>query len=206
MPSSENKRVRNVIFDMGNVLMTFDGPYFASLFTETPEDAALLDGALFGTTMWSLLDSGTIDRETMRRYALNHLPERLRPNLNECFDHWPEHSEPIAATNELGIRLKREGYGIYVLSNANTRIMDQLGHAPVTPYLDGCVVSAKERIMKPDPAIFRLLCLRYRLDPAECLFVDDNADNCAGARLAGMHAFHFTGDVEALEAAIRQSR
>lgn len=200
---ASGKPIRNVIFDMGNVLMTFDGPRFAGLFTDTPEDADLLDGALFGTTMWSLLDSGTISHETMRRYALAHLPERLHPNLNECFDHWPEHSEPIAATNELGIRLKREGYGIYVLSNANARIMDQLGHAPVTPYLDGCVVSAKERIMKPDPAIFRLLCLRYRLDPAECLFVDDNADNCEGARVAGLRAFHYQDNVAELEAGIR---
>ncbi len=200
---ASGKPIRNVIFDMGNVLMTFDGPRFAGLFTDTPEDADLLDGALFGTTMWSLLDSGTISHETMRRYALAHLPERLHPNLNECFDHWPEHSEPIAATNELGIRLKREGYGIYVLSNANARIMDQLGHAPVTPYLDGCVVSAKERIMKPDPAIFRLLCLRYRLDPAECLFVDDNADNCEGARVAGLRAFHYQDNVAELEASIR---
>ena len=200
---ASGKPIRNVIFDMGNVLMTFDGPRFAGLFTDTPEDADLLDGALFGTTMWSLLDSGTISHETMRRYALAHLPERLHPNLNECFDHWPEHSEPIAATNELGIRLKREGYGIYVLSNANARIMDQLGHAPVTPYLDGCVVSAKERIMKPDPAIFRLLCLRYRLDPAECLFVDDNADNCEGARGAGLRAFHYQDNVAELEASIR---
>lgn len=200
---ASGKPIRNVIFDMGNVLMTFDGPRFAGLFTDTPEDADLLDGALFGTTMWSLLDSGTISHETMRRYALAHLPERLHPNLNECFDHWPEHSKPIAATNELGIRLKREGYGIYVLSNANARIMDQLGHAPVTPYLDGCVVSAKERIMKPDPAIFRLLCLRYRLDPAECLFVDDNADNCEGARVAGLRAFHYQDNVAELEASIR---
>lgn len=200
---ASGRPIRNVIFDMGNVLMTFDGPRFAGLFTDTPEDAELLDGALFGTTMWSLLDSGTISHETMRRYALAHLPERLHPNLNECFDHWPEHSEPIATTNELGIRLKREGYGIYVLSNANARIMDQLGHAPVTPYLDGCVVSAKERIMKPDPAIFRLLCLRYRLDPAECLFVDDNADNCEGARVAGLRAFHYQDNVAELEASIR---
>lgn len=200
---ASGKPIRNVIFDMGNVLMTFDGPRFAGLFTDTPEDADLLDGALFGTTMWSLLDSGTISHETMRRHALAHLPERLHPNLNECFDHWPDHSEPIAATNELGIRLKREGYGIYVLSNANARIMDQLGHAPVTPYLDGCVVSAKERIMKPDPAIFRLLCLRYRLDPAECLFVDDNADNCEGARVAGLRAFHYQDNVAELEASIR---
>ena len=198
------KPVRNVIFDMGNVLMTFNGPYFASCFTDTPEDAALLNAALFGSPLWTLLDSGTIGHETMTRYAEHHLPERLHPNLHECLAHWPERSEAIADVNKLGIRLKEEGLGVYVLSNASTRIMEQLGHAPVIPYVDGVVVSADERMMKPDPSIYQLLCERYGLDPAECLFVDDNEDNCIGARVAGMHAYHFTGDVTALEATVRQ--
>ena len=198
------KPVRNVIFDMGNVLLTFNGPNFASCFTDTPEDAALLNAALFGSPLWTLLDSGTIGHETMTRYAEHHLPERLHPNLHECIAHWPERSEAISDVNELGIRLKEEGFGVYVLSNASTRIMEQLGHAPVIPYVDGVVVSANERMMKPDPSIYQLLCERYDLDPAECLFVDDNEDNCIGARVAGMHAYHFTGDVAELEAAVRQ--
>lgn len=199
-----HETLRNVVFDMGNVLMRFDGPYFSSCFTETPADAALLNAALFGSPLWTLLDSGTISHETMARYARAHLPERLHPALEACIAHWPERSTPIEATNDLAIRLKREGYGVYVLSNASTRIMEQLSHAPVMPYLDGHVVSAEERIMKPDPAIYQLLCERYGLNPAECLFVDDNEDNCEGARVAGMRAIHFTGDAEALERAVRE--
>ena len=198
------KPVRYVIFDMGNVLMTFNGPYFASCFTDTPEDATLLNAALFGSPLWTLLDSGTIGHETMTRYAEHHLPERLHPNLHECLAHWPERSEAIVDVNELGIRLKEEGFGVYVLSNASTRIIEQLGHAPVIPFVDGVVVSADERMMKPDPSIYQLLCERYDLDPEECLFVDDNEDNCIGARVAGMHAYHFTGDVAELETAVRQ--
>lgn len=196
------KPIKNVIFDMGNVLMVFDGPYFARQFTQTPEDAELLYRALFGRPEWSLLDSGTITHKTMLRIAEARLPERLLPNLRECFHHWADYSTPIAETNDLAIRLKSEDYGIYLLSNASTHVMDQLSHMPCMPYLDGHVISANERIMKPDPAIFRLLCLRFRLDPEECLFVDDNADNCAGAEVAGMRAFHFTGDAAALEAAV----
>ena len=196
-------RVKNVVFDMGNVLMRFDGPYFSSCFTETAEDAALLHAALFGSPLWTLLDSGTISHETMARYARTHLPERLRPSLDACLAHWPERSEPIEPVNDLAIRLKGEGYGIYVLSNASTRIMEQLSHAPVTPFLDGYVVSAEERLMKPDPAIYRLLCERFSLEPSECLFVDDNEDNCVGARVAGMHAHCFTGNLAELEATVR---
>lgn len=195
--------IKNVVFDMGGVLMTFNGPLFSAAFTDTPEDAELLNGALFGSPLWTLLDSGTISHETMARYAEHHLPERLHPNLRECLAHWPEHSEPIDAVNDLGIRLKQEGYGIYVLSNASTRIMEQLGHAPLMPFIDGYAVSANERLMKPDPAIYQLLCERYGLTPAECLFVDDNEDNCIGARVAGMRAFHFTGNAAELEAEIR---
>lgn len=198
-----DRKLRAIVFDMGNVLMTFDGPTLAAHFTSTPEDTALLNDALFGSTSWALLDSGTISYETMARVAAAHLPERLHPNLAECLEHWPEFSEPIEAVNDLGIRLKDEGYKVYVLSNANTNIMRQLGHAPVTPLLDGYLVSARERIMKPDPAIFSLFCERFNLPPESCLFVDDNADNCEGARVAGMHAYHFTGDVAELEATVR---
>ena len=202
----ERTPVTNVVFDMGGVLMNFDGPYFSAQFTDTPEDAAALNAALFGSPLWTLLDSGTISHETMARYARAHLPERLHPNLADCIAHWPEHSAPLEAANELAIRLKREGYGLYLLSNASTRIMEQLNHMPAMPYLDGYLVSGMERLMKPDPAIYELLCRRYYLDPAACLFVDDNADNCEGARVAGMSAFHFTGDVAALEAEIRALR
>lgn len=200
---TSGKPIKNVIFDMGNVLMTFDGPYFSTLFTDTPEDAELLNAALFGSTTWSLLDSGTISHETMSRVAAAHLPERLHPNLRECIRHWPEHSRPIEATNDLAIRLKGEGYGIYLLSNANTRVMEQLSHAPALPFLDGYVISAEERLMKPDPAVYRLLCDRFELKPEECLFVDDNADNCEGARVAGMHAFHYQDNIAELEANVR---
>ena len=86
-----------------------------------------------------------------------------------------------------------------MLSNASTRIHEQLDRAPAAAFADGVVVSALERIMKPDTAIFSLLCERYGLEPATCIFVDDNLDNCAGAAAAGMRPFHFTGDVSALE-------
>ncbi len=60
--------------------------------------------------------------------------------------------------------------------------------------MDGSVVSAFERIVKPDPAIYLLLCERYGIDPATCLFVDDVQDNCRGAEAAGMQAFRYAGE------------
>jgi len=56
----------------------------------------------------------------------------------------------------------------------------------------GIVVSGSERLVKPDLAIYRLLVKRYGLNPARCVYVDDNATNAAAATLLGMRAIHFT--------------
>lgn len=200
--ASGGKKVKNVVFDMGNVLMLFDGPYFSAQFTDNEADAVALQRALFGSPAWNLLDSGTISYDTMLRVARAHLDERLWPNLDACFAGWAAYSTPIEETNALAAELKREGYGIYLLSNAGTRIHDQLNHMPAWSLMDGAVVSGEERLMKPDPAIYQLLCERYGLLAEECLFVDDNADNCEGARVAGMRAARYTGDVAAIREAL----
>lgn len=200
--ASGGKKVKNVVFDMGNVLMLFDGPYFSAQFTDNEADAVALQRALFGSPAWNLLDSGTISYDTMLRAARAHLDERLWPNLDACFAGWAAYSTPIEETNALAAELKREGYGIYLLSNAGTRIHDQLNHMPAWSLMDGAVVSGEERLMKPDPAIYQLLCERYGLLAEECLFVDDNADNCEGARVAGMRAVRYTGDVAAIREAL----
>lgn len=58
--------------------------------------------------------------------------------------------------------------------------------------LDGRVVSSEEKLIKPDPAIYRCLCERYSLKPEECLFTDDKEKNVAGAKSIGMEAVVFT--------------
>ena len=205
-PDPTGTPVEHLVFDMGNVLMTFDGLFFARAFTEDEEDAHLLFAALFDRAEWALLDAGVIGYDTMRRVAAARLPERLLPALDACLAGWPALSEPLSAVNELALRWKGEGMGLYLLSNAGTRIGEQFERMPVFPHLDGWMASAFERLMKPDPEIYELFCVRFGLDPATCLFIDDNSDNCAGARLAGMHAVRFTGDVAALDAAIGELR
>jgi 2-haloacid dehalogenase len=55
----------------------------------------------------------------------------------------------------------------------------------------GVVVSGDEGLLKPEPAIYRVLFDRYGLDPAACVFVDDSPANVAAAAGLGMHALHF---------------
>jgi len=63
-------------------------------------------------------------------------------------------------------------------------------------------VSGTEKLIKPDPAIYRLALARWGVAAADTVFIDDNAANVEGARRVGMHAIHFTGE-PALRAELR---
>lgn len=194
--------IKNVVFDMGGVLMTFDGMRFSRAFTKSEEDARTLNQALFASAEWPLRDAGAVDDETMAFTAKSRLPERLHPALDAALAGWAALSDPIPGMDEVAWSLKRGGAGLYVLSNAGMNIADQLGRSPAYRAFDGVVFSAAEHVMKPDARIYRTLCDRYGLDPATCLFVDDNALNVAGAERVGMAAWRFDGDVEAFKAAL----
>jgi putative hydrolase of the HAD superfamily len=53
---------------------------------------------------------------------------------------------------------------------------------------DDIVISGEVGLHKPEPEIFRLSCERLGVEPAECVFVDDLRENCAGAEAVGMTA------------------
>jgi putative hydrolase of the HAD superfamily len=197
-PSSAEAAIQNVIFDMGGVLMRFSGIEFAREFTSCEDDARALDAALFSHPSWALLDAGAIDEDTMERVSRELLPERLHGALHECLHGWWRHRTVVPGTNELVARLHDAGYGCYLLSNAGTSFMAFKDSIPAFSHMDGWLVSSFVRLMKPDPRIYHMLAGEYGLDPARCLFVDDNADNVRGARAAGMHGHLFT-DVGALE-------
>ena len=61
---------------------------------------------------------------------------------------------------------------------------------------DGVVVSAHERMLKPERAIYEVLLDRYGLKAGDCIFVDDSEKNVVGARAAGMRAVHFVEPID----------
>jgi len=74
--------------------------------------------------------------------------------------------------------------------------------------VDAIIVSAEERLMKPDTRIYELAADRLGVAPREALFVDDSADHVAGARDAGMPAIQFESCqqiIAAISGALRYS-
>ncbi|HEX6859504.1 MAG TPA: HAD-IA family hydrolase [Caulobacteraceae bacterium] len=65
--------------------------------------------------------------------------------------------------------------------------------APALDRLHYALVSGDHGLVKPDPAVFRLLCEKAGMAPGELLFVDDSWTNVEAARALGFHTRHFTG-------------
>ena len=95
--------------------------------------------------------------------------------------------------------LKGMGYRLYLLSNANRRLREYLPRIPGSQYLDGLVVSAEEKLLKPQAEIYHVLYDRYDLKPEECVFLDDTQKNLDAAEKFGIHTILFRGMEEAKE-------
>lgn len=198
--------IKNVIFDMGGVLMDWDPVKISQALCSDPDDAALLAHAVFDSREWGWVDAGAIAPETVAWTAKLKLPERLHELADVFALRWHEVFEPMPETGELVRELKADGYGVYLLSNAAPNFNDYRDRIPAIDAFDGIVVSCFEHIVKPDKAIYELICERYGLEASSCLFVDDMERNTIGAERAGMQGYVFDRDVDALRRRIYASR
>lgn len=93
---------------------------------------------------------------------------------------------------ELLQRLKQQGKGVYLVSNAQALFtMPELHALHLTKYFDGIVISSCVGVKKPDSRIFHWTLQRYCLDPKQTVMVgnDDQAD-CWGAAEAGLDSMY----------------
>jgi putative hydrolase of the HAD superfamily len=101
------------------------------------------------------------------------------------------------------LRRLRPRYKTAILSNAWSDAREaftrQFGLGAV---VDDIIISAEEGVAKPDARIYQIAAVRLGVQPAECVFVDDFAENVAGARAAGMRAIHYTAGMD-MAAALR---
>ena len=84
------------------------------------------------------------------------------------------------------------GLSTYAITNFSwEKWVMMLPEWPFLSKFEGCIVSGLERLVKPDPRIFRLFCERFGHAPEDCVFIDDSEPNIVAARRYGMHGIHF---------------
>lgn len=192
--------IKNVIFDMGQVLIHWTPELYLSAYDLSQEDRELLRQELFRSVEWVALDHGTISEEDALDAICCRVPRKLHGVVEELVTGWwrqPMH--PMEGMAELIARLKAKGYGIYLLSNAGLPLRRYFRWIPGSEYFDGIMVSSEEKLLKPQHEIFRALFQRFDLKPEECFFVDDSPANVEGAACCGMTGTVFRGDVNRLQ-------
>ena len=193
------KEIKNIIFDMGRVLLKFDPYVSLNTYCENKEDIELLYKELFEGPEWIMADEGKITNGQRYELVKMRIPERLHRTLKLVVENWEMCMEPVEGALEFYSLVKEKGYNTYVLSNACNRFY---GYFPRFYDLDsfgGVVVSSDVKMIKPNPAIYEYILKTYNLNSEECLFIDDVEANIEAAKAAGIRGFLFRNNYEELK-------
>ena len=191
--------IKNIVFDMGQVLIRFDREIFMDRVGVTdPADRELLSREVFLSLEWSRMDRGSLADTEAAEIICRRVPERLHDAVFKLVTFWDRPILEIPGVYELIEELKENGYAIYLLSNASLRQHEYWPRIPASRFFDGTLVSADVKLVKPQPEIYLMLCMKFGLRPEECFFVDDATLNAEAAYMCGMQTAVFHGDAAEL--------
>ena len=188
--------IRNIIFDLGGVIITLAPEEGVRRFKEIGlEDAdrwldAYTQGGIFGQ-----LEEGKIDAETFRREFSRLAGKDV--SYDKCRYAWLGYAKDVPQRNlDVLKKLRGEGYRLILLSNTNPYMMswvrsnefDGHGHG-IDYYFDAVYLSYELKVMKPSNDFFHRVLLAEHIVPAETLFVDDGPRNVAAASQMGIRTF-----------------
>ena len=197
--------VKNIVFDMGGVLVNYSGMPVCRHFIENEEDCRSVHTGVFVSPEWVLLDMGVITDEQALAQMQNRLPQRLHEKAALCMRDWHLYNmQPIEKMGTLLRELKDRGLGIYLCSNAGVRLTEIYRDVlPAADCFDGILFSAEVKCIKPQREMYQHLFKRFSLKPEECFFIDDLQLNIEGARACGMDGYCFADqNIEKLRAAL----
>lgn len=195
--------IKNIVFDMGQVLIGFDPDKIIRAFFDDEADIPLIRKEIFDSSLWKDLDRGTLTEQDLIPIVQERFPQRFHSGAEQLLLHWREHMTQPDAVPCLAAELKKAGYSLYLLSNAGKSMFEFNEKLPVLREFSGTLLSAEVQLLKPDPEIYQVFFKRFSLKPEECFFIDDMPANIEAGRSLGMEGFRYTGEIEPLRAALR---
>ena len=197
--------IRNIVFDMGQVMIRWNPEYYLDQGDFSEEDRQKLLKEVFRSVEWVRLDRGSLALEEAAAAMRSRLPEHLHGAVWENgidWYRWP--IVPMPGMTELVRELKGKGYGIYLLSNCSPPLRQHYRKIPGIEVFDGIFISSEHRLLKPQHEIFEKFFAAFSLKPEECFFVDDAVANIEGALECGMEGAVYRGDTEELRINLKE--
>lgn len=189
-------KIKRIAFDFGGVIIRQNQQQAVERFKQI----GLLDaeerlGAYTQQGFFGELEEGKITAEDFR-WQLSLLIGRA-VTIEDCSYAWRGYCDGLPQRNlEALQRLRREGYGLSILSNTNPFMMgwalsqdfDGNGHS-LADYVDALYLSYQMKVMKPSAEIFHRVLEAEGVRPEELLFVDDSPHNISAAQELGIVTF-----------------
>jgi len=184
--------IDTVVFDVGGVLLDWDPAHLYRDILDEREMARFL-GEVCTWDWHHQHDRGVPFSETIPA-----LSDRF-PDDAEHIRLWSSRYADMVAGEIDGMRdvvdaLRADGLRLLILSNMPSEVWPGLVERhPILRAFEGAVISGDEGVVKPDPAIYRVLIERFGVDPTGAVFVDDRAENVEAAAALGFTAILFEG-------------
>lgn len=192
--------VKNIVFDIGNVLADFRiKEFLAAKGFDGPTARRIVKASVL-SPYWERFERADItEAEALAAFA------SLDPGVGDDLRRAYADIGGMLVMRGYAVPwvrgLKEAGYPVYYLSNYSKKAYDECRDSlAFMEYMEGGLLSFQARATKPDPAIYTLFLERFGLDAAECVFLDDTARNVAAAEELGFHGIVFESCQQAVEA------
>jgi 2-haloacid dehalogenase len=183
---------RVAIFDLGGVLIDWNPRYLYRKLLDGDEAVEHFLGTVCTQDWNERQDEGRSFAEAAAELIDRH-PDKaeLIEAYGRRFDEMM--SGPIPGSVDILAELRAKDVPLYGLTNWSA---ETFPHAErrfdFLAWFRGIVVSGHERVIKPDPRLYRILLDRYGVAPEAAIYIDDNPKNAAAAATLGLHGIHFT--------------
>jgi HAD superfamily hydrolase (TIGR01509 family) len=181
-----------VLWDVGNVIVRWNPRTLYEKFFEEPAQCDRFLSHVC-TMDWHIRHDLGVTFEENRAPLLAKFPEYAEAIHAWETRWWDMFSGPIPETEAAIEALHEAGVPQFVLSNMSHEVFDGIvAMSPAFARIEGFVISANEKLMKPHADIYRIVCERFGYAPEDFLFVDDGAWNTEAAAALGFDTHHFT--------------
>jgi 2-haloacid dehalogenase len=184
--------IQAVVFDLGGVLLDWNPRHlYCKLFGDDIQGMECFLAEVCSPAWNAKQDAGRSWDEAIAQAIAAHPKDAAL--IRAYRERWEEMlGDPFVDSVAVLDELRRTGLHLYALTNWSQYTFPYgLARYPFLQWFDDIVVSGREGVIKPDPAIFRLILSRFGLEASRSVFIDDTPKNVDSAAQLGFHAIHF---------------
>ncbi len=191
--------VKNLIFDLGDVIINIDPQITFKAFSDRLAIPVSQFEKIMHSDFWHLYETGKISEDKLlaNLYSfLNFNGEEISKSEFKVL--WNSLLLDIPQARLELLKKLASKYRLFVLSNTNQIHVDGIAHilesinksAPLDSYFEKLYYSHKIGLRKPDPDIYKYVLKDKNLLPFETVFIDDNEQNIISAQSLGIKTIH----------------